>query len=87
MNVSEMSWFEDAIAGFYRRFVNATSESWRATDFDAAMCEAAFRGRVEVVKLCKERGATDFDGAMGGAADGGHVEIVKLAREWGGDEF
>ena len=51
-------------------------------NFDDAMCEAAFKGHVEIVKLCKEYGATDLDSSMWRAAKSGHIEIVKLFRGW-----
>ena len=60
---------------------------WRTEDSEVSMCRAAFEGRIEIIKLCKERGATDFDDAMCEAADGGHVEIVKLCREYGAENF
>ena len=51
------------------------------------MSNAAWKGHVEIVKLCKEWGATDFNSAMEEAAWEGHVEIVKLCKEWGATDF
>ena len=50
---------------------------------NSAMRRAAREGHIDLVKLCKERGATDFDGAMWRAAYRGHIDIAKLCEEWG----
>ena len=43
---------------------------------------AAYRGHIEIVKLCKKWGAMDFDKAMWAAFHGDRVEIVKLFKDW-----
>ena len=50
---------------------------------NCAIYYAAKEGRLEIVKLCKEKGATDFNRAMCSAAENGHIEIVKLCKKWG----
>ena len=69
----KMSWFRNAIANL--------------AAFDSAICCAAYRGHIWIVKLCREFGATDFEEAMCFAARNGHVEIVKLCREYGATDF
>ena len=59
----------------------------RRVEKNNAMSNAAWKGHVEIVKLCKEWGATDFNRAMSNAAWEGHVEIVKLCKEWGATDF
>ena len=53
-----------------------------ATNFNYAMMRAAKKGRIDIVKQCKEYGATDFNWALENAAKNGHIEIVKLLKEW-----
>ena len=44
------------------------------------MERAARRGCIDLVKLCRRRGATAFGRAMRSAALGGHIEIIELCR-------
>ena len=48
---------------------------------------AAYRGHIDLVKLCKEWVATDFNSAMCEAAGEGHIDLVKLCKEWGATDF
>ena len=78
---------ERGLRGYYKLRKDELVNEWGATYFDEVMSYAAWKGRVEIVKLYKEWGATDFNWAMSYAAKGGHVEIVKLCKEWGATDF
>ena len=65
-----------------RKFLNDIVKLCGEWKTNNAMSNAAWKGHVEIVKLCKEWGATDFNRAMEEAAWEGHVEIVKLCRGW-----
>ena len=51
------------------------------------MQRAARRGHINLVKLCRKRGATAFNEAMVSAAHGGHIDIVPLCQKWGATAF
>ena len=51
------------------------------------MYKKFYKGRVKVVKLCKEWDATSFCEAMYHASDNGHIEIVKLHKECSTTDF
>ena len=44
---------------------------------------AALCGFLDIVKMCKERGAKKFDNVITFAAESGHIEIVELCKKWG----
>ena len=54
---------------------------------NSAMRRAAREGNLDLVELCRERGATDFDGAMWRAAYRGHFDIAMLCWRWGATDF